>query len=99
MFHGRPSPDLIVDERRTVMYSSQGLADWELISVSGGLAVLMLGLSAMIGADVAYIAGYEPHAVAEPAVARGPVTAASVEPIEPAPAGTAFALNARALAG
>jgi len=49
------------------MYSSQGLADWELLFVSGTLAVGMLVVSALIGWTIAYLALREPAPTARTA--------------------------------
>jgi hypothetical protein len=81
------------------MYSSQGLADWELICVSGGLAAVMLAASAFIGAIVAYIALYEPKPAVESASKPGWQPGERTEPIGKASAGAAFALRAGAAAG
>jgi hypothetical protein len=42
------------------MFTSGGLADWELVFVSGTIALGMLVISAIIGALVAYLALREP---------------------------------------
>ena len=47
------------------MYSSQGLSNWELVVVSGLLALSILVISAMLGSAVAFIALREPKPVAE----------------------------------
>jgi len=52
------------------MFSSQGLADWELVVVSGTLALGMLIISALIGSIVAYVALREPELVAKTITAR-----------------------------
>lgn len=46
------------------MYSSEGLADWELVVVSGLFAVSIMAISALIGSLVAFIALREPKVVA-----------------------------------
>jgi hypothetical protein len=70
------------------MFSSIGLHDWELIVVSGMCAVVMLTLSALIGATVAHIALREetrPVTVKAPAALAEPVAGPSYGAGSPTP--------------
>jgi len=75
-----------------MMYSFQGLENWELVFVSGMAALIMLTISSLIGFGVAHLVLREPATVKQPATsARSmpvpgiptgglPVPAAAVEP-------------------
>ena len=61
------------------MYSSEGLADWEMVVVSGSLALGMLVISAVIGAVVACLALRE-HATVPGRVAEAKTSRATPVP-------------------
>jgi hypothetical protein len=56
------------------MFSSQGLEDWELVVVSGMLAIAAMAISTVIGLMVAYLALREsaPATIKEAATEKAP---------------------------
>jgi hypothetical protein len=80
------------------MFSSQGLESWELLFVSGMLAVIMLAISALIGWTIAHIVLREPGTTASPLTRPERVPVAAVSECTEGAAEPAYAGKSRELA-
>jgi hypothetical protein len=80
------------------MFSSQGLENWELLAMSGILAVSMLVVSSLIGWTVAYWALREPRTVVITATHAEAVPVATISQRSECMAEPAYAVKSRGLA-